>query len=150
MRFLEDGEEARLRPIGGYIDGKRRELAEWNAGLGVDEAVNARRLTNVGTFRAYAEHYLRQHPLVRQDMTLLVRQLQPGAEGIPLEVYCFSADTRWAAYENLQSDIFDHLLAILPEFGLRVFQSPSGAEIATALGATQGTPRAIASADSLS
>ena len=133
MRFLEDGEEARLRPIGGYIDGKRRELAEWNAGLGVDEAVNARRLTNVGTFRAYAEHYLRQHPLVRQDMTLLVRQLQPGQHGLPIEVYCFGADIRWAAYEGLQSDIFDHLLAILPQSGLRVFQASSDAPLQVAL-----------------
>ena len=136
VRFLEDGEEARLRrlrPIGGYIDGKQRELAEWNAGLGVDEAVNARRLTNVGTFRAYAEHYLRQHPAVRQDMTLLVRQLQPGQHGLPIEVYCFSADTRWAAYEGLQSDIFDHLLAILPQFGLRVFQASSDAPLQVAL-----------------
>ncbi len=136
VRFLAPGEEARLRRfrlIGGYIDGKQRELEAWNAGLGEDEAVNARRMTNVGTFRAYAEHYLRHHPAVRQDMTLLVRQLQPGANGLPVEVYCFTADTRWAVYEGIQSDIFDHLLAILPEFGLRVFQSSSDAPLQVAL-----------------
>ena len=136
VRFLEDGEEARLRRfrlIGDYIQGKQRELDEWNAGLGADERVNARRLTNIGTFRAYADHYLRHHPSVRQDMTLLVRQLQPGQSGLPIEVYCFTDDTRWAAYEGIQSDIFDHLLAILPQFGLRVFQSSSDAPLQVAL-----------------
>ena len=136
VRFLEDGEEARLRRfrlIGDYIDGKQRELDAWNADLDADEAVNARRMTNVGTFRAYAEHYLRHHPSVRQDMTLLVRQLQPGQFGLPIEVYCFTNDTRWAAYEGIQSDIFDHLLAILPQFGLRVFQASSDAPLQVAL-----------------
>ena len=87
-----------------------------------------RRITNLGTFRAYVERYLRRHPQVHHDMTLLVRQLQPGSTGIPLEIYCFTSDTRWAVYEGVQSDIFDHLLAILPEFGLRVFQEPGGAD----------------------
>lgn len=155
VHFLDAEQLERLRRIRllrDYLGEKEAELRDWNAALAEDagDVANTRRFTNLGTFRVYVERYLRAHAGLRQDMTLLVRQLQPGAEGIPLEVYCFSADTRWAAYENLQSDIFDHLLAILPEFGLRVFQSPSGAEIATALGATQGTPRPIASADSLS
>lgn len=155
VHFLDAEQLERLRRIRllrDYLGEKEAELRDWNAALAEDagDVANTRRFTNLGTFRVYVQRYLRAHAGLRQDMTLLVRQLQPGAEGIPLEVYCFSADTRWAAYENLQSDIFDHLLAILPEFGLRVFQSPSGAEIATALGATQGTPRAIASADSLS
>ncbi|MBP9536146.1 MAG: mechanosensitive ion channel, partial [Pseudoxanthomonas sp.] len=101
------------------------------AGLGTDAdlPVNTRRITNLGTFRAYVECYLRRHPQVHSDMTLLVRQLQPGSTGIPLEIYCFTSDTRWAVYEGVQSDIFDHLLAILPEFGLRVFQQPGGADL---------------------
>ena len=90
--------------------------------------MNTRRVTNIGTFRAYVEQYLRNHPGINQRMTLMVRQLAPTPDGIPLEIYCFSADVGWTAYENVQSDIFDHLLAILPEFGLRVFQNPSGAD----------------------
>ncbi|WP_084220772.1 MULTISPECIES: mechanosensitive ion channel family protein [Pseudoxanthomonas] len=133
VRFLEPEERQRLGRfvlLREYLAQKERELAEWNAGLGEDGQlpVNARRITNLGTFRAYVERYLRRHPGVHQDMTLLVRQLQPGADGIPLEIYCFTNDTRWAVYEGIQSDIFDHLLAILPEFGLRVFQQPGGAD----------------------
>ena len=90
----------------------------------------ARTETTMGLFRRYIEEYLRSHPKVRQDRTLIVRQLEPGAQGIPLEVYCFSSDIVWANYEGIQSDIFDHFLAIAPEFGLRVFQSPSGADLA--------------------
>ena len=135
--FLSPDAERRMRRfrlIEGYWDEKQRELGEWNARFDKgDDAVNARRMTNLGTFRAYAERYLRNHPAVRQDMTLIVRQLQPGQGGIPLEVYCFTNDTRWAAYEGIQSDIFDHLLAILPEFGLSVFQSSSDAPLTVSL-----------------
>ncbi len=133
VRFLDAGERARLKRfvlLREYLEGKERELAEWNSGLGEDGQlpVNARRVTNLGTFRAYVERYLRHHPLIHPGLTLLVRQLQPGATGIPLEIYCFTSDTRWSVYEGVQSDIFDHLLAILPEFGLRVFQEPGGAD----------------------
>ncbi|MNY67900.1 Miniconductance mechanosensitive channel YbdG [compost metagenome] len=75
------------------------------------------------------ENYLRHHARLRQDMTLLVRQLSPTADGLPLELYCFTNTTAWVQYEAIQADIFDHLLAILPEFGLRVFQYPSGADL---------------------
>ena len=120
----------RLQLLDRYLTNKSSELLSWNTQLAehADEPANTRRLTNLGTFRAYVEHYLRQHPDVRQDMTLLVRQLAPTAEGLPLELYCFTATTAWARYEAIQSDIFDHLLALLPEFGLRVFQSPCGAD----------------------
>lgn len=91
--------------------------------------MNHRRVTNLGTFRAYVERYLRSHPGIHQGMTLIVRQLSPTADGLPLELYCFTNTTAWAAYEGYQSDIFDHLLAILPEFGLRVFQHPCGADM---------------------
>lgn len=120
--------------LGDYLREKQAELTAWNSGLeaqGVN-AVNARRVTNLGTFRAYVERYLRQHPGIHTDMTLLVRQLQPTTEGLPLEVYCFTRTTAWAGYEGTQSDVFDHLLAILPAFGLRVFQASSDAMLRVA------------------
>ena len=115
-----------------YIENKEQELADYNKGLeiDVDAGVNRRRLTNAGTFRAYAYNYLRNHPRIDQDMTLIVRQLGPGPEGLPLEIYCFANTTEWSAYEDIQSDIFDHLLAIVPEFGLRLFQKPAGSDLA--------------------
>ena len=90
--------------------------------------VNGRRLTNIGTFRKYVEGYLHRHPKIRQDMTFLVRHLQPGEKGLPLEIYVFCADQVWANYEAIQADIFDHLLSVLPQFGLRVYQFPTGEE----------------------
>lgn len=134
IRFLADDEIERLSSIAclrGYLAAKRRELEEWNAALGEDASVpaNTRRVTNVGTFRAYVMEYLRSHPGVHQGMTLLVRQLEPGPNGLPLEIYCFTNTVAWAQYEGIQSDVFDHLFAILPEFGLRAFQAPSGYDL---------------------
>ncbi len=131
VRFLTDGERERLHGfflLDDYLTAKEREIAEWNRTLtdhGKDP-VNTRRITNLGTFRAYVNQYLEHHPGVNHDMITLVRQLDPTPEGIPLEIWCFTATTVWNAYEATQADIFDHLLAILPEFGLRVFQHPSG------------------------
>jgi len=115
-----------------YISNKEQELAGYNAGLAaeVDAEVNRRRLTNAGTFRAYAYNYLKNHPRIHDGMTLIVRQLSPGPEGLPLEIYCFTNTTAWAEYEDIQSDIFDHLLAIVPEFGLRLYQKPAGSDLA--------------------
>lgn len=115
-----------------YIRNKEQELADYNAGLAtaVDEDVNRRRLTNVGMFRAYAYNYLKNHPKIHEGMTLIVRQLAPGPEGLPLEIYCFTNTTEWAVYEGIQSDIFDHLMAIVPEFGLRLYQKPAGSDLA--------------------
>ena len=140
VRFLDKDERDRLRRIAlidAYLDGKRAELEAYNASLEAagKDPVNTRRVTNLGTFRAYVIEYLRAHPGVHQGMTLLVRQLEPGPTGLPLEVYCFSADVGWAAYENLAGDIFDHLLAMLPEFDLRIYQQPSGADVAMGIGA---------------
>jgi miniconductance mechanosensitive channel len=114
-----------------YVKDKEQELTDYNAGLAteVDDDVNRRRLTNVGTFRAYAFNYLKNHPKIHAGMTLIVRQLGAGPEGLPLEIYCFTNTTAWAAYEDIQSDIFDHLLSIIPEFGLRVYQKPSGMDL---------------------
>lgn len=134
IRFLDDEEIERFGRfvlLREYIARKKAELESHNREHGGDQPgveSNARRLTNVGTLRAYIEAYLRQHAQIHQDMTLLVRQLAPGPEGLPIEIYAFSRDIRWAAYEGIQSDIFDHILAVVPTFGLRVFQSPSGAD----------------------
>ena len=137
VRFLTDEERRRLDRfalLDGYLPAKEAELEAWNATLPRAErdVVNRRRVTNIGTFRAYVERYLRRHPGVHQGMTLMVRQLAPTADGLPLEVYCFANTTVWAEYEGTQSDIFDHLFAIIPEFGLRVFQHPSGADMRAA------------------
>ncbi len=115
-----------------YIEVKERELGEYNLGLASEVAaeVNMRRITNIGTFRAYAYNYLKNHPQIHKSMTLIVRQLGPGPEGLPLEIYCFTNTTAWADYEDIQSDIFDQLLAIVPEFGLRLYQKPAGSDIA--------------------
>ena len=114
-----------------YLQDKEAEIAEWNSKLPEPgrDPVNTRRITNIGTFRAYLDCYLRNHRGVRQDLHLVVRQLEPTSHGLPLEVYCFTNTTIWQDYERIQSDIFDHLLAILPEFGLRVFQHPGGADV---------------------
>jgi len=138
IRFLSDEEIERLsrfRLIKPYLDAKGVELAEWNArtlGEGHD-LVNARRITNIGTLRAYVVAYMKDHPRVRdKGFTLMARQLAPTPQGVPLELYCFAATTEWPVYEGIQSDIFDHVLAIIPEFGLRVFQEPSGLDLAQA------------------
>ena len=132
--FLSPEETERLQRIAllrQYLKHKHSELLSWNSALAEDgqEPANTRRITNIGTFRAYVEQYLRHHPQIHQDMTQLVRQLSPTADGLPLQLYCFTNTTAWGSYESIQADIFDHLLAILPEFGLRVFQHPSGADM---------------------
>ncbi len=134
VRFLEEEDIQRLerfavlRP---YFSEKQADIEAWREEhpASKENPVNSRRLTNIGTFRAYVARYLQEHPLISKDMTFLVRQLQPEASGLPLEIYVFVADTRWAIYEGVQADIFDHLIAILPEFGLRLFQAPSGHDL---------------------
>jgi len=137
VRLLDDPDIMRFRKIRllrDYLERKTGELNEWNSKHppeDIQEPVNARALTNVGTFRAYVIEYLKNHPKISQDHTLLVRQLQPTAQGLPLEIYVFTNDNRWIEHEGIQDDIFDHLLAVLPEFGLRVFQAPSGGDFAS-------------------
>jgi miniconductance mechanosensitive channel len=120
-----------IRFISEYLERKVEQIAEHNRDVKADEAqlINGRHLTNVGTFRAYLVAYLRNHPQVKQELTLLVRQLVPTEHGLPIELYVFSADQRWAEYEAIQADIFDHLLAVLPLFDLRAFQNPTGADL---------------------
>ena len=134
IRFLTEEEIERFGQFAllkDYIAGKRKELAEHNRQQALDQSISAdlRRLTNMGTLRHYIVQYLRTHPKIHQEMTLLVRQRDPTPEGLPLEIYAFTNDTAWAAYEDIQSDIFDHILALVPEFGLRIFQKPSGLDL---------------------
>lgn len=134
VHFLDDAQYQHLKAsflLDKYLNQKNQEIVAWNEKLGAqaNSKLNQRALTNLGTFRAYVNNYLRHHPGIHQQMTLLVRQMEPTAHGLPLEIYCFTNSTDWDFYENVQSDIFDHLLAILPEFGLRVFQQPSGADL---------------------
>ncbi|MDZ5473560.1 mechanosensitive ion channel family protein [Bacillus sp. 31A1R] len=114
-----------------YIIQKEKEITEYNVKNEIDRnnPVNGRALTNIGVFRAYIYNYLKNHPGINQDMSLIVRQLDHDEHGLPLEIYAFTNDVQWAVYESVQSDIFDHLFAVAPEFGLRVFQNPSGADL---------------------
>ena len=135
IRVLTDDEIDRFKDFAllkGYIETKETELRAYNAALDEpgESGVNLRRLTNIGTFRAYIYSYMKHHPKIHDGMTLIVRQLQPGSEGLPIEIYAFSNDTDWAAYEGIQADIFDHVCAIAPEFGLRLYQKPAGADLA--------------------
>lgn len=133
VHFLSEAEDEalhRFRLLDAYLQKKGDEVLAWNARLGDagEVLVNQRRLTNLGTFRAYVQAYLDANPLIHHDRTCMVRQLATEGDGIPLELYCFTTDTAWVAYEGIQSDIFDHLFAILPEFGLGLYQRPGGAD----------------------
>jgi miniconductance mechanosensitive channel len=114
-----------------YLANRQAEIDAFNRERGVDTTspVNGRRQTNIGVFRAYVVAYLKALPQINQEMTFLVRHLEPTPQGLPLEIYVFSRDKVWANYEAIQADIFDHLLAVLPEFGLRVFQYPTGHDL---------------------
>jgi miniconductance mechanosensitive channel len=114
--------------IKNYIAEKQDEIIEYNKEHETDtsQLINGRRQTNIGVFRAYTIAYLKNHPKIHQNMTFLVRHLEPTQHGLPVQIYVFSNDQAWANYEAIQADIFDHLLAALPEFGLRVFQNPTG------------------------
>jgi miniconductance mechanosensitive channel len=136
IRFLDDKETddlKRFRLLDDYLARKQEEIAEWNRHeLSSDcDTINARRITNIGTLRAYVIAYLKSHPRIAgAGFTLMVRQLPPGPQGLPLEIYCVTDTVEWPQYEAIQADIFDHMLAILPEFGLRIFQHPSGQDFA--------------------
>ncbi len=114
-----------------YVRAKQAEIDEYNRQTGADtsQPINGRRLTNIGTFRAYVEEYLHRHPKIQKDMTFLIRQLAPTERGLPIQIYVFSNDQVWANYEAIQADIFDHILAVVPLFGLRVYQSPSANDL---------------------
>lgn len=114
-----------------YVDSKEKELKSYNEEHHIDNAirVNGRRQTNIGVFRAYLVNYLKSHPNVNQTQTCMVRQLQPTEKGLPLELYFFAATTQWIPYEDIQSDVFDHIMAVVPEFGLQVYQGVTGSDL---------------------
>ena len=125
IRFLSREEVEILKEfdlLKDYLESKGSELIQYNRGRSV---FNSRHLTNLGIFRIYAKHYLEQNPKIRADLTLFVRELAPKDTGVPLEIYCFSKEVQWVPYEEVQSEITEHLLAVLPCFGLRVFQRNS-------------------------
>lgn len=127
IRFLKKTDIDKLKKINlitDYLENKEKEGLDTE---GTD--LNKRKLTNIGTFRAYIREYLKNNPSLRSDMTLIVRQLPPGPDGLPLEIYVFAGTTDWVEYEGIQSDIFDNLLAAVKDFDLRVFQHPSGADM---------------------
>ena len=133
IHFLDEQEQLRLiqaKLLKPYMDRRHEEIKEWNQQNGADESIlNRRKMTNVGTFRIYLNEYLRNHPRTRKDMTLMVRQLAPDANGLPLEIYAFTNTVVWAEYEGIQADIFDHIFAVVEEFGLRIHQTPTGNDI---------------------
>ncbi|WOE32251.1 mechanosensitive ion channel [Acinetobacter sp. SAAs470] len=132
VHFMTQEMQSKLKDfllLNQYIDLKIEELNQFNQQLSNPAKLNQRRLTNLGTFRAYIEFYLKQHEGISNNATLIVRQLQPTSQGIPLEIYAFTNTTVWSNYENIQSDIFDHLIAIVPEFGLKIYQAPSGSDL---------------------
>lgn len=132
VQFLSDDATASLSRFGllrDYLETKQNDIRSWNGRKAGCQIVDRRRLTNIGTFRAYVLAYLQARPDIADDKTLLVRQLAPSEYGLPLEIYAFATTTAWADYEGIQADIFDHLIAILPEFGLRLFQRPTGLDM---------------------
>lgn len=134
IHFLSKDEIERLKKIQivkPYIEQRELEIERYNRENNIDESmpVNGRRLTNIGTFRKYIEEYLKRHPQINNDMTFLVRHLQPTEKGLPVELYIFCNDKRWSYFEAVQADIFDHILAIVPQFGLSIFQNPTGDDI---------------------
>ena len=131
VKFLDRAQIEKFRKfylLKDYITKKEKEISVYNRALHLEEGTvtNGRKMTNLGTFRKYLEEYLHHHPKINQEMTFLVRHLQPTDTGIPLEIYVFSKDQAWPRYEAIQADIFDHILAIMPEFELQVFQNPTG------------------------
>ena len=138
VRFCDDElieRFQRIRRLRPHMEAKQKELESANASLGGDESgqlpLNRRALTNLGIFRAYVVAYLNENPKLHDDMTVMVRQRPPTPNGLPLEVYVFSKDTKLIDFEGVQADIFDHLLAALPYFDLRLFQYPTGDNLKT-------------------
>lgn len=134
IKFCDQDDIARYRKIDHikeYLAVKQSELDNYNKHsiTNQESLANGRRLTNIGTFRAYVLAYLKHHPMINQNLTILARQLSASDGGLPIEVYAFSSDKNWANYEALQADIFDHLFAVTSAFDLRVFQRPSGVDL---------------------
>lgn len=134
IQFLDDEMLQRLKKaelLGTYLEEKIKLIEDENTTKPIDMStrINGRRLTNIGTFRGYLISYLKAHPKINQDLTLMVRQLESSSEGLPIQIYTFTKTTEWIEYEDIQSDIFDHVFAVLPEFGLRIHEAPTGHDV---------------------
>jgi len=134
IRFLDDKMLQRLKKtelLGIYLEEKIKLIEDENTTRTTDMSIriNGRRLTNVGTFRAYLVSYLKAHPRIHQNLTLMVRQLDSSSEGLPIQIYAFTKTTEWIEYEDIQADIFDHVFAALPEFELRIHEAPTGHDV---------------------
>lgn len=118
-----------------YIKNRKEEIENYNREKNTDTSnlVNGRNMTNIGVFRNYITAYIKQNPNINQEMTCMVRQLEASDKGLPIEVYCFSANKEWVMYENIQADIFDHIFAVAAKFDLEVFENPTGQDIKNAL-----------------
>ena len=135
IRFCDQtmlGRFSKMQLLKDYIEDRKKQIDEHNQNNQIDEKdrVSGRSMTNIGVFRVYVENYLKNHPMINQKMTFLVRQLPPSDKGLPIEIYVFCKDTDWGRYESIQADIFDHILAVVAEFELRLFQNPTGADFA--------------------
>lgn len=141
IHFLDEDERQRLHKahlLKPYLTTRHQEIDAWNQQLDAPESVlNHRQMTNIGTFRAYLNEYLRHHPRIRKDMTLMVRQLAPDDHGLPIEIYAFTNTVVWLEYESIQADIFDHIFAVVEDISLRIHQSPTGNDIRALSGAFQ-------------
>lgn len=144
VRFLTAGDIEELKKIhliSDYLEGKVKEINESNSqsheevSIAANSAVNIRKLTNIGTLRAYLLEYLKHHPGINKEMLMMVRMMQPTSDGVPMELYCFTTSTAWEDYEGVQGDIFDHLLSTMQTFDLALFQSPTGRDFQKAIGA---------------
>lgn len=138
VRFVDPQQREGLKKyhlVADYVGGRQKEIEHFNEENSIDSSVliNGRRMTNLGVFRKYVEQYLRNHPGIKQDMAIMVRQLAPEDRGIPLELYCFTNTTAWVHYETIQADIFDHLFSAISFFNLEMFQQPSGKDITNAI-----------------
>ncbi len=134
IKFLDEDLKNRLYQIKilqSYMNDREVEIEEYNKKYNIDDSciVNGRRMTNIGTFRAYAQAYLSTHPKINTNMTCMIRHLQPDEKGLPLEIYVFTKDVKWIKYEEIQADIFDHLIAVIKEFDLKIFENPTGEDI---------------------
>lgn len=129
IHYLSEEEQQRLSQahlLKNWLEERRQKMASSTSESSV---LNGESVTNIGAFRAWLTEYLHQHPRLRKDMTLMVRQLPPAAEGLPLEIYAFTNTVAWLEYEAIQADIFDHIYAVIEEFGLRIYQRPSGNDL---------------------
>ncbi len=135
IRFCDQsmlGRFSKMQLLKDYIEDRKKQIDEHNQNNQIDnkDRVSGRSMTNIGVFRVYVENYLKNHPMINKKMTFLVRQLPPSDKGLPIEIYVFCKDTDWGRYESIQADIFDHILAVVAEFELRLFQNPTGADFA--------------------